>query len=96
MLAVLVLSVLVNVALCYQYVKLNGIARKGAVNIRSLQEKVEAANRDLNVLRAIAIESVRYADTNPDMVPVINRFLPAFQQLGFNINTNSAPTGAQP
>lgn len=96
MLAVLVLSVLVNVALCYRYTRLAGDASRGAHISRTLQERVEAANKDRAVLQAIAVESLKYARTNSEMFQVVAPFFPAFQMLGININSNAAATDAQP
>ncbi|MCB1127501.1 MAG: hypothetical protein KDM81_13490 [Verrucomicrobiae bacterium] len=96
LLAVLVLSVLVNIALCYQYMKLVGIARRGAVFTRTLQEKVERANQDRAVLQAIAVESLKYARTNREMFQVVQPFFPTFHQLGINLNSNTPAAGTQP
>jgi hypothetical protein len=96
LLAVLVLSVVVNIALCYRYIRLAGVARRGAVDSLNLQQKVEAANKDRAVLQAIALESLQYAKTNQEMFQIVAPFFPTFQQLGINVNSNPVATTSQP
>jgi ABC-type microcin C transport system permease subunit YejE len=91
LLALLAVSVLVNVALGYKYVRLAGIVRKEAMTARILQEKVAAAQRDRAVLQAMAIESLKYARRHPEVFRALAPFLPAFRQLGINVTSNAPP-----
>jgi heme exporter protein D len=94
LLTILALSVLVNVALGYKYVRLAGIARQQSAVARMLQEKVAVAQRDRSVLQALAIESLKYAQHHPEMIRTLTPFLPAFRQLGINVTSNTPPTQA--
>lgn len=94
LLTILGLSLLGNVALCYQYVKLASLSRRGTVEMRGLQEKVNAAQRDRAVLQAMAIESLKYARHHPAMLQALTPFLPAFKGLGINVTSNTAPPAA--
>lgn len=94
LMALLFLNLVVNVGLAYQYVKLARMARQGAAEILTLNERVAAANRDRAVLQALALESIKYAATNRQMLEAIRPFFPTFQRLGINVSTN--PPAGQP
>ncbi len=94
--ALVIITVLANVSLCYRYVRLMSATQQLTAQTRELQALSTEINNRRAVLQKLALASLQHAEKNPAILSEISPFFPMLEEIGVNVAPKQATAPPTP